>query len=76
MKFIVCMFIILPKLGHIWSFSDVMAGPACLSWLSGAVFRQQPCTRHIKSGCEVGYYGGAVFIIYISVVLWLVFAVT
>ena len=62
-KFTVCMFMISSRLGHVWSFFDVMAGLACLSQLSGAVFRWRPCTKHVGSKCEVGCYGGVVFII-------------
>ena len=74
-KFMVCIFIILPRLGHIWSSPNIAAGLTCLSWLSGAVFKWWPCIRHVGSECEIGHCSSTVFIICVSVIPWPVFAV-
>ena len=75
-KFMAYTFMILPRLGRIWSSPNIIARLACLSQLSGAVPRQWPCTRRAGNGCEVRCCGGVVFIIYVLVVPWPVFAVT
>ena len=69
-------FIILSRLGRIWSSPDIVAGLACLSQLLGAVLRRQPCTRRARSEYEVRHYSGAVSIIQVLVVPWPVLAVT
>ena len=63
------MFIILSRLGRIWSSPNVIAGLARLSRLLGAVFRRRPYIRRAGSRCEVGRYSGAVSIIRVLVVL-------
>ena len=69
MKFIVCMFIILSRLGRIWSSPNIAVGLAYLSWLLEAVFRRRPYIRYIGSRYKVGRYSGLVFIIWVLVVL-------
>ena len=67
-KFMVHMFMILSRLGRIWSSPDVAAGLAHFGWLSGAVPRRRPCMRRAGSGCKIGRCGDAVSIIWVLVV--------
>jgi len=63
------------RLGRIWSSPNIVVGLARLSWLLGAVPRRRPCIRRAGSGCEVRRYSGAVSIIWVLVVLWLVLTI-
>ena len=62
-EIIACIFIILFRLGRIWSSPDIVVGLARLSWLLGVVLRRRPCTRRAGSGYKVRRYSGAVSII-------------
>ena len=64
-----CIFIILSRLGRIWSSPNIVVGLAYLSRLLGVVFRRWPCIRHIGSRYKVGRCGSLVFIIQVLVVL-------
>jgi hypothetical protein len=57
------MFIILSKLGRIWSSFNIVAGLAYLSQLLGVVFRQWPCTKRMGNRYKIRHYSGAVSII-------------
>jgi len=57
------MFMILSRLGRIWSSFNIAAGLACLSRLLEAVPRRRPYIRRAGSRYEVRRYSGAVSII-------------
>ena len=68
-------FIILSRLGRIWSSPNITAGLARLSWLLGAVLRRRPCIRRAGSRYKVRCYSSAVSIIRVLVVLQPVLAI-
>ena len=65
----VYIFIILSKLGRIWSSPNITVGLAYLSWLLKAVFRRWPYIRRAGSRCKVRHYSGLASIIRVLVVL-------
>ena len=72
----VYIFIILSRLGRIWSSPNITAGLAYLSQLLKAVPRQQPYIRCAGSRYKVGRYNSSVSIIQVLVVLQPVLTIT
>ena len=63
------MFIILSRLGRIWSSPNTIVGLAYLNWLLEAVFRRRPYIRRMGNRYKVRYYSGLVSIIWVLIVL-------